>query len=426
LRHTADNQENEADMRRMLLRAAFVSITLGIAACNPRVDAPQVGLYRAVLRLPGGDAPFGLEVAQEQQQYVLYLINGAERIRVSDVKVTDGELTATFPGYENTLRAKINRDSLEGSVTLIKAGGKEQVIPLVAKRGEAYRFHAKSSTDNADVDGTWDTTFTNEKGETTKAILLLEQSHDRVTGSAMTPTGDHRFLEGQMHGDELQLSTFAGGLAYLYKLKIGADGALEGDYWQGLASHEKVVAHRDDAATLDGAGKQTTLRDTAQAFAFTFPDVDGKPVSLSDERFRGKVVLVTLGGTWCPNCHDEAQFLLPFYREHRDQGFEIIALMFERHGDFATAARAVRHYRDDLQIDFPTLIAGLSETDEASKALPMLSQVYGYPTSILVDRKGVVRSIHTGFAGPATGRHHDECVKEFSEQVERLLTESGG
>jgi hypothetical protein len=56
----------------------------------------------------------------------------------------------------------------------------------------------------------------------------------------------------------------------------------------------------------------------------------------------------------------------------------------------------------------------------------MLSQVYGSPTSILVDRKGVVRSIHTGFAGPATGRHHDECVKEFSEQVERLLTESGG
>ena len=91
-----------------------------------------------------------------------------------------------------------------------------------------------------------------------------------------------------------------------------------------------------------------------------------------------------------------------------------------------TAASFKIHYRDDLQIDFPTLIAGLSETDEASKALPMLSQVYGYPTSILVDRKGVVRSIHTGFAGPATGRHHDECVKEFSEQVERLLTESGG
>jgi hypothetical protein len=200
---------------RTLFRAALISLAIGIAACSPRVDAPQLGLYRAVLRLPGGDAPFGLEVAREQQRYVLYLLNGAERTRVSDVKVTQGELTATFPGYENTLRAKVKRDSLEGSVTLIKAGGKEQVIPFVAKLGETYRFYAKSSTDNADVDGTWDATFTNEKGETSKAILLFEQGHDHVTGSVMTPTGDHRFLEGQVHGEELQVSTFAGGLACL-------------------------------------------------------------------------------------------------------------------------------------------------------------------------------------------------------------------
>ena len=410
-------------MRRTCFPTGLLLIAVGIAACNPRVDAPPLGMYRAVLRLPGGDTPFGLEVAQEQQKYVLYLINGAERTRVSNVLVANGELRAAFPGYENSLRATIHRKGLEGSVTLIKAGGKEQVIPFTATLGETHRFHAKPATDNADVAGTWEATFTNEKGETSQAILLLEQQHDRVTGSVMTPTGDHRFMDGQMHGDELQLSTFAGGLAYLYKLQVDGKGALQGEYWQGLASHEKVTARRNEAATLDGAGKQTTLRDSNQRFAFTFRDVDGTPVSLSDGRFRGKVVLVTLGGTWCPNCHDEARFLVPFYREHREQGFEIVALMFERHGDFAKAARAVLGYRTDLGIEFPTLIAGLSETDEASKALPMLSGIYGYPTSILVDRNGVVRSIHTGFAGPATGRHHDAYVKEFREEVERLLAE---
>jgi thiol-disulfide isomerase/thioredoxin len=412
-------------MHRNLFRALLL-VAISIVACSPRSDTPQVGMYRAVLRLPGGDTPFGLEVAEEQQQYVLYLINGTERTRVSNVKVADGELTAMFPGYENSLRAKMYRDELEGSVTLIKAGGKEQVIPFQAKLGDTYRFYAEPLTDNADVDGTWEATFTNDKGETSKAILLLEQKHDRVTGSVMTPTGDHRFLEGQMRGDELQLSTFAGGLAYLYRLKVETNGALEGEYWQGLASHEKVAAQRNAAATLEGAGKQTTLRDARQRLDFTFPDVDGKPVSLDDPRFRGKVVLVTLGGTWCPNCHDEAQFLVPFYREHRERGFEIIALMFERHGEFEKAARAVRGYRTDLGIEFPTLIAGLSETDEASKALPMLSGIYGYPTAILVDRSGAVRSIHTGFAGPATGRHHEEYVREFRDEVERLLSESSG
>jgi thiol-disulfide isomerase/thioredoxin len=423
LRHTAATEQDEADMQPTLLRAALLALALVIAACNSRVDAPQLGRYRAVLSLPGGAAPFGLEIAEEQQKYVLYLINGSERTRVDNVKVADGELIAFFPGYENWLRATLHRDRLEGTVTLIKAGGKEQVIPFAAKLGEAYRFYAQPATDNADVEGTWEATFTNEKGATSKAILLLEQLHDRVTGSVMTPTGDHRFLEGQVHGDELQLSTFAGGLAYLYKMQVNAKGGLDGEYWQGLASHETIVAQRNDAATLDGAGQQTSLRDSSRPFAFTFPDVDGKPVSLSDRRFQGKVVLVTLGGTWCPNCHDEARFLVPFYRDYRERGFEIVALMFERHGEFAKAAQAVRNYRRDLGIEFPTLVAGLSETDEASKALPMLSGIYGYPTAILVDRNGTVRDIHTGFAGPATGRHHEEYVQEFRDEVERLLAE---
>jgi thiol-disulfide isomerase/thioredoxin len=383
-------------------------------------------VYRAVLRLPGGDTPFGFEVAQERQQYVLYLTNGTERTRVSNVKVADGELTAVFPGYENSLRATLHRDRIAGSVTLIKAGGKEQVIPFTAKLGETYRFYRDAASDNADVSGTWEATFTDDEGKTSRAMLLLEQQHDHVTGTVMTPTGDHRFLEGQVHGDELQLSTFAGGLAYLYRLKVDAQGGLAGEYWQGLASHEKVAAQRNDAATLDGAGEQTTMLDTTQPFSFTFPDVDGRPVSLSDPRFRGKVVLVTLGGTWCPNCHDEAKFLGPLYREYRERGFEIIALMFERHGELAKAARAVRGYRQDLNIEFPTLIAGLSETDEASKALPMLNGIYGYPTTILLDRSGRVRGIHTGFAGPATGRHYAEHVKEFRDEVEQLLAEAGG
>src|SRR5918995_5289448 len=125
-------------MRRTFIRTALLLIAIGIAACNPRVDAPPLGVYRAVLRLPGGDASFGLEVAQEQKQYVLYLINGVERTRVSNVKIADGELLAVFPGYENSLRATIHRKGLEGSITLIKAGGKEQVIPFAATLGDTH------------------------------------------------------------------------------------------------------------------------------------------------------------------------------------------------------------------------------------------------------------------------------------------------
>jgi thiol-disulfide isomerase/thioredoxin len=144
---------------------------------------------------------------------------------------------------------------------------------------------------------------------------------------------------------------------------------------------------------------------------------------LHDERFRDKVLVVTLGGSWCPNCHDEAMFLVPFYKEYRARGVEIIALMFERHGEFELAAQAVRGYRKDLGIEFPTLIAGVSDTEEASKALPTLSGVYGYPTTLVIDRTGAVRDTHVGFSGPATGRHYDEYVAEFRALIDELLSE---
>ena len=397
------------------------------AACSQRVEEPVVGTYRALLDLPGGETPVGLEVAREGSAYVLYLINATERTRVDDVQLVDRELHAKFSGYENTLRATMTRKGLEGSITLIKSGGKEQVIPfhatLVTPLAAAHRFYSEPLTDNADVAGRWEVSLTDEAGKVTPAVAVFEQHHDRVTGTLMTPTGDHRFLDGQVHGEELQLSTFAGGLVYLYRMKVNERGELEGDYWQGLASHERVVARRNDSATLEGVGPTTTLRDTTQRFDFTFPDTDGRKVSLSDERFRGKVVLITLGGTWCPNCHDEARFLMPFYREHRDQGFEVIALMFERHGEYEKAAQAVRNYRHDLGVEFPTLIAGVSSIEEASKALPTLSGIYGYPTTIFVDRRGAVRDIHVGFTGPATGALHEEYIAEFREQVESLLAE---
>jgi hypothetical protein len=197
----------------------MVAISIGLLLPVIRASRRRRSAVSRSAELPGGDTPFGLEVAQEQQQYVLYLINGAERTRVSDVKVTDGELTATFPGYENTLRAKIKsrqsrrqRHAHQG-----RRQGTSHSVRREARRGVS--LPCQKLDRQCRRRRHWDTTFTNEKGETYQSDPAARASHDRVTGSAMTPTGDHRFLEGQMHGDELQLSTFAGGLAYLYKLK---------------------------------------------------------------------------------------------------------------------------------------------------------------------------------------------------------------
>src|SRR5690606_32878163 len=140
--------------------------------------------------------PFRLEIIEQEQAFALELVDGAERTRAENVTIENGELLAVFPGYEHSRRARLGRDRLTGSVTLIKAGGKEQVIPFKAERGKIFRFFEKASSDNADVAGRWAITFTNDDGETSPAVGLFEQQHDRVVGTVMTPTGDHRFLEG--------------------------------------------------------------------------------------------------------------------------------------------------------------------------------------------------------------------------------------
>jgi thiol-disulfide isomerase/thioredoxin len=393
-------------------------LAASVAGCGP-ISAPKLGTYRATLTLPGGELPFQMDVVREGDVTVLYLVNGAERTRVSDVTIADGKLAAKFPGLDNRLEVKLGRKSLDGEVTMIRKNGAEQKLPLHAELGVTYRFFDQAASDNADVAGRWEVVFTGDDGKGYPAVGEFAQTHDQVTGTFLTGTGDHHFLAGQMHGDELHLSMFNGAHAFLYKAKIDANGVLNGEYWSGSHSHERFLAHRNaDAVTPQEAtaAKEDSLK-------FSFPDLQGKTISLADEQFKGRVVLVTLGGSWCGNCHDEAAFLVPFYKEYRSRGFEVIGLMFERFGDLPRATEAAQRFRNHFGIDYTMLIAGISDTDEASDKLPQLSHVYAFPTAVLIDRHGKIRKIHTGFSGPATGVHFDEYKKEFTELVEQLLSE---
>lgn len=384
----------------------------------------KMGTYRAVLQTPGGDLPFGLQLVREGSQVVGYLLNGEERLPLREVKTSGSHLEISMPGYENVLSADASGNELKGEVFLVKLGGKNQHVPLHATLGEQYRFFAKPTKNSADLSGRWAVNFTDDSGGAEVAVGEFKQSRDVVNGTFMTPSGDHRFLAGQVRGDELYLSTFDGAHVFLYKAKMAVDGTLAGDFWSGLRSHEKWTAKRDSAAQLPNAYQITALRPGTKQFDFAFPDLAGKTVSSKDAQFRGKVLIVALAGSWCPNCHDEAAFLAPLYKEYRGKGLEIVSLMFEHFGDFPHAAEATQRFRRHYGIEYTTLIAGISDKDEAAKELPMLQSFVAFPTTIFIDRKGHVRKIHTGFTGPATGRHYLEFVTEVKSTLDQLLGES--
>jgi peroxiredoxin len=386
--------------------------------------AVKLGSYRVVLQTPGGELPFGLDLVRQDSQVVGYLVNGQERLLLSEVKITGPHLEIRMPGYENVLTAEANGDQLQGEIFLVKLHDKNQHVPLHATLGQSYRFFASSATDNADLSGRWAVNFTDDSGAPEVAVGEFNQSHDAVSGTFLTATGDHRFLAGQVKGDEVYLSTFDGAHVFLYKAKILSDGSLAGDFWSGLASHEKWTAKRDAGARLPDAYGLTAMRAGTRHFDFAFPDLSGKTVSSQDPQFHGKVLIVALAGSWCPNCHDEAAFLAPLYKDYRAKGLEIVSLMFEHFGDFPRAAEATQRFRQHYGIEYTTLIAGISDKDEAAKKLPMLQSFVAFPTTIFIDRKGNVRKIHTGYSGPATGDHYTQFVNEVKTTLDQLLAES--
>jgi peroxiredoxin len=201
---------------------------------------------------------------------------------------------------------------------------------------------------------------------------------------------------------------------------------LLGDYWSGTRWHESWRAHRNFDASLPDPYSLTYLKEGYDRLSFTFPDLQGRPVSLSDDKYRGKVVLVTLSGTWCPNCADEVAFLARYFRDKHEQGLEIITLLYEHFEDFARAALQGRLLREQYGIGYDLLVAGTSDKVQASATLPMLNQVLAFPTMIVIDRSGRVRRIHTGFSGPGTGAHFTQFVAEFSALMDQLLAEGGG
>jgi thiol-disulfide isomerase/thioredoxin len=407
----------------------FCTFLLALPALAAPAGADQAGVplghYRVVLSLPGGELPFGLELKREGTTPVAYLLNAQERLRCSEVTIKGSHVEIQMPGFMNRIIADASDGSLKGELERTRPGAELQHIPLSAHLGDRYRFFPTPAPQPAKIAGRWAVVFVDAgDGSKEKGVGEFSQTGDHVTGTFLAETGDHRYLEGQVRGDELFLSVFDGSHVFLYHAKLSGTGILQGDWWSGLTGHETWTGIRDEHAALPDAYAMTHMKDPGKPFSITFPDQTGKVTSLDDPRFRGKVLIVTLAGSWCPNCHDEAAFLEPFYREYRAKGVEVVSLMFEYFGDFPRAADATIRFRQHYGIDYTTLIAGISNKDDASKRLPMLDRVVAYPTTIFIDRTGHVNKIHTGFSGPGTGAHYDALVHEFRAEVDRLLAGS--
>lgn len=403
------------------LKASLLILLL--ASCSqespttPGVDHASVAGWHVTIELPGVDLPVRLHLEPDGSQ--AWFENGVEHVRVPQVEATDQGWRLRFPTFNNTVVLNRTEEGYEGELTLVKRGY-EQVMPLTAVPDPGYRFLPEPEP-RVDFTGRWEVGFIEDDGEVGQAVGEFDQQGGQVSGTFLTPLGDYRYLAGNAHGDRLLLSTFDGAHAFVFEAVMQPDGTLLGEFWSGTKWHQRWTAQRNFEASLPDAYSLTYLKDGYERLEFTFPNLAGESVSLQDEKYRDKVVLVSLAGSWCPNCADEMEYLSGVYRQYRDQGLEIICLLYEHFEDFERAAAQGMALKVKHDIDFDILVAGTSDKTAAAETLPMLNHVLAFPTLIFIDRQGQVRNIHTGFAGPGTGRYFDEFKVNFIAQLESLL-----
>lgn len=384
----------------------------------------EMGIWRGTLQLSGGETPFLIELTQEENNIKAVLINGEERFILEDVALKEDSLIMNLDVFGAVLASKIlDSKTLEGK--WIRFDYKEPYeVPFQAKQGLGYRFPEEGPEPEVDFTGKWEVIFTEDGGKKYPAIGIFEQKGSKITGTFLTQTGDYRYLEGKVEGRKMSLSTFDGGHGFLFKGSLDEDEKFTGEFWPGKIGYETWEGFRNDTAQLANPDSLTYLKEGSDRLSFSFPDLDQKEVSLDDEKYKDKVVIVQIFGSWCPNCLDETRFLVPYYDKNKDRGLEIIGLAYERSSDFDRAKQRVQKMIDRYNISYDFLIAGVNDKTEASATLPMLNRILAYPTTIFIDRKGEIRKIHTGFNGPGTGVYYEKFVNEFNQFMDKLLEEN--
>jgi len=410
-------------MKKLLgLAASFViaAIAAGFAYGAPAESID--GRWDASLITKTGAVPFRLDISGDGLTLKGTLFNGWDPFETTTgAKFENGTLVLRIDHYLTKITATLKDGQLDG-----------QIVSQSRADAGTYGFHATRyvapvASENApSVSGSWEIPLDkpNAKGEKTQRLIIQQKGAD-VSASILRVDGDTGALNGTYRDGKWIVSHWDGSRAAVMELSLTKDGTLEVRQTAGRGG-STLTAYRTEIARAKGIAEpedyttHTTMRDPNEVFTYKFPDVDGKILSNEDPKFKNKVVLAIVTGTWCPNCHDEAQYLVELYAKYHAQGLEIVALDFEEPEQLDDLDR-VHAFINQYHVPYTYLIAGAPA--EMWEKVPQAVNLNTWPATLFVGRDGKVKHIHTGFASPASGMFNAQLKQEFTSTIEQMLKE---
>ena len=253
------------------------------------------------------------------------------------------------------------------------------------------------------------------------ALLQLDTKDGVLVGTIATSTGDSRFMTGYEVEGGFELMGFDG--RFIYKVSAAvSDSTIKGHVWAGMTGYYSFSGVADDFATLEDPEEMSRLREDYTHIEWHLPGLDGDTVHF-DSRTITKPTILAIQGSWCPNCMDEGRVLDQYYREF-EGAIDVFGLSYEYSGTLEKATAAVQKMERDLGTSFPMVIATYNAQQDRNAVLP-LEQIRSYPTSIMLDHRGNIVKIHTGFYGPST-KEYEAYVRETREELEALVAKANG
>ncbi len=402
------------------LSLSLFLLVLAFTACQRKRDINALpGVWNGVVYLQNQDeVALKLELKVEGEQVVGTILNGDERVTSTSGSFDGFKLKLNFDYYDAVLEGDFARREIIGALT--RTWRQQKLVRNFKMWKGGEKMIVPAATEGKDLSGEWGM----KVGEGDKQRLwrlLLTQKDGALTGTILTPSGDWGTMTGEFAYGKMQITRFDVINARLLRAQLNAQGQLEGavDLGQGEAPR-KMIAERV-SATAPVATQNTKVKNPTEPFKFSGIDLTGKPIDSTDPRFKNKVILIEISGTWCPNCYDEAPLLKDLYARYQSQGLEVVGLSFEYTGDTKRDLEQVKIFNQKHGISYLMLLGGSTENDDVAKKLPQLVNFGAYPTTIFIGRDGLVKKIHAGFDGPATGERHTRLKAEFEETVKALL-----
>jgi len=399
----------------------FVSATVFFSACSKKEKAVlKEGSWVGVLEMDKNDKtqilPFNFNLSKGE----IIITNADERIIITEIINRNDSVIFNLPVFKDEIRAKIvSPDSLSGEYFHFGSKSKYS-FPFNAKFGKTDRFENAKTTPAADISGRWETTVQPGDSDQYTIIGEFQQSGNLLIGTFLTSSGDYRFLEGAVSGNKIMLSCLDGAHTLLFKADISKEGNLEnGILIGGPTWKEKWIAKRNDKAELPDPEKQSAVKDGTGVIDFSVTDLNGKKVSLS-EKYKDKAVVIQIMGSWCPNCMDETRFFNEIYDTYKQDGLEFAGLCFESN-NFDESKSRIERFVKQLGAKYDFYYAGEVGKNSIFSVLPFMKDFKGYPTTIYLDKKHIVKKVYTGFSGPGTGKHYEKQKSDILRYLDKLI-----